>query len=725
MADFKNKPPEWNAKGAEPSSDLKSTGFTAGYKPPATYFNWFWNKVSLCLKELQARSAGWLTQGDEMSPTLDTTATAGSGAEIFNDYRARAYDADGKASAGNVATGNRSHAEGSATTATGNSAHAEGVYSKASGLASHAEGGETTASNYYAHAEGYQTEATASYAHAEGYRAKATEAHSHAEGNGSVSSGASSHAEGLETEASGNAAHSEGQGTKAIARCTHAEGYKTEASKDHAHAEGNECIASGIASHAEGSGTMSTAYYAHAEGGLTTVIGNYSHVEGHSTNKAKTAVADIDEAGLSFTTDNETIKTAWNAQKFALVKGNNAHGEGMNCLALSANSHTEGKETITEGEGAHAEGTLTRAIGNHSHAEGYGTKAVGNFSHAAGYETEAIGEYSTASGTKTTALGKRSIATGYSSAKAKEALNYNLESLPPDEELLEIFYDNPFTLAKGDSSYAGGRDCMALGYSSFAYGEEAVAIGNNSHSEGIGTIANGYQFVLGYCNTAHSGASDIGDQSANSTLFIIGNGKYATTSNALRTTADGQTRGLKSFLASGADFAEYFEWLDGNPDNEDRRGRIVTLEGDKIRFATAEDNYILGVVSTTGAFIGNASSENWQGKYLKDVFGEWLTEEVEIPEKVDEKTGKVIPAHTITRYVTNPDYNAKQDYVSREFRKEWTPVGFHGQLVVVDDGTCQVNGFCKPSGDGVGTASSDGYFVMSRLDDTHIKVLVK
>ena len=102
-------------------------------------------------------------------------------------------------------------------------------------------------------------------------------------------------------------------------------------------------------------------------------------------------------------------------------------------------------------------------------------------------------------------------------------------------------------------------------------------------------------------------------------------------------------------------------------------------------------------------------------------------------EKIDEETGEkvieeieeVTPAHTAIQYVINPDYDPDQEYVSREFRKEWSPVGFHGQVVVVDDGTCQVNSYCKPSVDGIATASNEGYRVMERLDETHIKVLVK
>ena len=764
MAEKFTQPCEWKNEGSAPSESLKKNGFAAFYKPPAGIFNYFLNRTGTCLTEIQTKLKKHFIAGNTVSPTADTSIEAGLEAEIYNDTRAREYS-DGVATKGNVASGNYSHAEGSASTASGNYSHAEGYLTRANGYASHAEGGDTTASNYYAHAEGYQTQATASFTHAEGYRTQATEAHSHAEGNGSAATGVAAHAEGHETTASGSSAHSEGNGAKATARCTHAEGYMTQASKDYAHAEGNECIASGAAAHAEGSNTESTAYYAHAEGGFTTVVGNYSHIEGQSTNKARTALS---EGGveLSSTTDNETIKAAWATNKFALVKGNNAHGEGANCLVLSANSHAEGKETMTEGEGAHAEGTLTRATGNHSHAEGYGTRATGNFAHAAGFETEAIGEYSTAYGTKTTALGKRSTAIGYSSEKAKDIIP-TLTADTSDNDVYSEWAANPsFNLAKGENSFAGGQNCLALGKNAVAYGEGCSVFGNHSiatgnessvlgnrsiaggyqssaegdcshaygyrasagvyaHSYGYRTQANNYQFAAGKYNDPSDSPSNAEVQSADVSHFFIGYGTQSTRANAMRVSTAGRCYGAGAFLGSGADFGEYFEWLDGNPKNEDRRGRFVTLDGDKIRLATAEDDYILGAVSGSGCFIGNSQSEEWQGKYLKDIFGDIITQEVEIPESIDAKTGETIPAYTAKQFAVNPDYDGDQKYIGREFRKEWAPVGFHGQIVMVDDGTCQVNSFCKPSVNGVATASVDGYRVMTRIDDTHIKVLVR
>lgn len=51
--DLKKVVPDWHAEGTEPPSTLKQTGFQAGYKPPANYFNWFWSGVSAALLEMQ------------------------------------------------------------------------------------------------------------------------------------------------------------------------------------------------------------------------------------------------------------------------------------------------------------------------------------------------------------------------------------------------------------------------------------------------------------------------------------------------------------------------------------------------------------------------------------------------------------------------------------------------------------------------------------------------
>jgi len=167
---------------------------------------------------------------------------------------------------------------------------------------------------------------------------------------------------------------------------------------------------------------------------------------------------------------------------------------------------------------------------------------------------------------------------------------------------------------------------------------------------------------------------------------------------------------------SGADYAEYFEWEDGNPNNEDRRGRFVSLVKDKIHLAT-QNNDIIGIVSAAPGAVGNGYDLNWQGRYLRDEFGAILYHD----EIIDEEGN--------TEYVPieNPDFDATQEYMARSDRKEWDMVGLIGQLIMLHDGTCEVGGYCAPGVDGIATASLEktNCRVMKRIDDTHILVLLK
>ncbi len=43
----------WKNEGVKPDDALKKEGFKAGYKPPASIFNWFWHKVTTAINELQ------------------------------------------------------------------------------------------------------------------------------------------------------------------------------------------------------------------------------------------------------------------------------------------------------------------------------------------------------------------------------------------------------------------------------------------------------------------------------------------------------------------------------------------------------------------------------------------------------------------------------------------------------------------------------------------------
>jgi hypothetical protein len=202
---------------------------------------------------------------------------------------------------------------------------------------------------------------------------------------------------------------------------------------------------------------------------------------------------------------------------------------------------------------------------------------------------------------------------------------------------------------------------------------------------------------------------------------------YLNYSTSIYATPSSGSLYAKSHVTSSADYAEYYEWEDGNPNNEDRRGHFVTLSsGDKIRFATSEDDYILGVVSVSPAVLGNDYDAEWKGKYLTDVFGRVLTEEIYYEEVMDTETGEIIPAYTEVHPILNPDYDESQEYISREKRKEWVPIGTHGQLILIDNGLCEVGKYCMPGEDGTAVPSDQKeYRIIERLDDSHIKIVIK
>lgn len=55
---FEKKAPQWHAAGTEPPESLKQSGFQAGYKPPAEFFNWQWHAVGEAIAELQGMKPG-------------------------------------------------------------------------------------------------------------------------------------------------------------------------------------------------------------------------------------------------------------------------------------------------------------------------------------------------------------------------------------------------------------------------------------------------------------------------------------------------------------------------------------------------------------------------------------------------------------------------------------------------------------------------------------------
>lgn len=263
-------------------------------------------------------------------------------------------------------------------------------------------------------------------------------------------------------------------------------------------------------------------------------------------------------------------------------------------------------------------------------------------------------------------------------------------------------------IAAEDNTTARGavyaKQAHATGYGVDAYATNASFAGNAVNVRAERAANSAFSFLLATSNYTSSGDTEFN-------LRGDGNGL-----------CDG------SWTGSGADYAEYFEWADGNPDGEDRRGFSVVLEGEKIRKAEKGEDPV-GVVSGNPSVVGDAAWNGWKGKYLRDEFGGYVTEEYEAVEWQEEEivepayrqevqvsdpetgksttatrlvpavtrvvtrcvaaedlpVGKVLPQRGVrlirqTRRKLNPDYDPEAEYAPREERREWDTVGLLGKL---------------------------------------------
>lgn len=177
------------------------------------------------------------------------------------------------------------------------------------------------------------------------------------------------------------------------------------------------------------------------------------------------------------------------------------------------------------------------------------------------------------------------------------------------------------------------------------------------------------------------------------TLLINNGGTGATTAAQARINLGIET--TDGTVSSGnAAYAEVGEWLDGNPDAEDRIGYFVCIDnntpGTTMRKATSSDD-VRGVTVASPAFAGGCSSDKYTQTESSDL---------EADPDADSRSGLL------------PQY----DYVA-----------VMGIVPVIDDGTCVKNGRCMPNDSGIAAPVSGdyGYQVMDRIDDTHILVAVE
>lgn len=365
--------------------------------------------------------------------------------------------------------------------------------------------------------------------------------------------------------------------------------------------------------------------------------------------------------------------------------GSMSHAEGHATTAYGDYSHAEGTHSFAGSSGSHAEGDSCYAAFFNAHAEGCNTKVSGNASHVEGWTNTCDGSYSHVEG----------------SNNLSEAPNTHVDG------------NYCKTLGNGASmSNVGGYSCTAYGYCSFIHGSNLM--GNTD-----------YITIFGR-NSVRPSESKRVTSTASDSALLIGNGLNGNFSNAFRITYEGKIFGASAFNSSGADYAEMFEWSDGNPNNDDRIGRFVTLNGEKISLASYSDTDILGVISGSPTVLGDIYDDQWKGMYMTDVFGRYIYEYVDTPPEIDSYGEEVSPSRTNYTMKISPDYDSSATYIPRSQRQEWDAVGLLGKLVMLDDGTAEVNGYVRSADGGIATKSEERtkFRVMARLDENHIKILI-
>ena len=401
---------------------------------------------------------------------------------------------------------------------------------------------------------------------------------------------------------------------------------------------------------------------------------------------ATTAADALSNLGITAALDNKLNKDFSNASGGVVPITSGGTGNSAGYIRTGQKENTsvgdyatcEGQNTTASGQYAHAEGSYTTASKNYSHAEGNSTTASGTSSHAEGFNTTASANYSHAEGYVTEASGTYAHAEGNSS------------------------------LASGNYSHAEGNHTTAQGY--------------YSHAAGYYTTSNYYQTAVGRYNVEKGGTSTY---TSDSGYFIVGSGTSSSArANCFRAT-ESNTYG-KTYNTSGADYAEMFEWMDGNQTSEDRAGKFVTLDGDKIRFANDKDTYILGVVSGNASVIGDSYADQWAYMYEQDVFGRPIYEAVTMPEERDENGDLIVEEHTEEQLKVSSKYDSEKKYIPRNERPEWAAIGLLGKLVCLDDGTAKVNDYVKPNENAIATVSETQtkYRVMRRIDGAHIQIMI-
>ena len=201
------------------------------------------------------------------------------------------------------------------------------------------------------------------------------------------------------------------------------------------------------------------------------------------------------------------------------------------------------------------------------------------------------------------------------------------------------------------------------------FGQQVLSSKSSTHSAAIfGATSDSLTTSIIYNSNTSFGSSvsmcDWRAAASNSSAFYFLRCSTSSASdNEFFLAGDGNAYADGNWNSGGADYAEYFEWSDGNASDEDRRGMTVVLDGTKIKIATSSDSTdnIIGVVSGNPAMVADTAYCKWSGKYQRDDYNAYVR---------DSEGHRVL----------NSDYDDTKTYLPRKERKEWDAIGMVGKL---------------------------------------------
>ena len=323
-----------------------------------------------------------------------------------------------------------------------------------------------------------------------------------------------------------------------------------------------------------------------------------------------------------------------------ITGGDNNRASGLQSTVGGGSNNTAsgGCSTVSGGKNNMASGIRATVSGGGGDLVGNGNVASGGASTVSGgFNSVALGiAASVGGGSDNTAMGSASTISG----------GFNNNTISDYSTVSGGLYND----ADGENSVvSGGNSNIASGVNStVSGGENNIASGINS---GIGNgldneVTADHSFAVGKYNKPglfdYSNAVPVppGPPADSERIFMVGYGDSDIDRfNLFSVTADGNAHIQGSLYTGGfADFAEYFETVS---QESLPLGTAVMFEHNSKKILPSDNPLnTFGVISNTGAFIGNACSEGWSGKYEKDSHGnvawETVTKEklVTITEKI-------------------------------------------------------------------------------------------